>query len=162
MNYQYPMEWVDRGRIRKFDNLRNYPDYKPDIVYLRQVQQFLYQYNRTISIERVLKFPLYGLPDTWMQRDKYGSQYVTIDQADAIVDRFASKNYFNIDLSQAPRVVNEPTREVTILTAIGTYTGKRLKRTKWPWVTLLREHAGIKDITVQERNELSIKFEELT
>ena len=99
--YAYPMAWVDGDAIRHFDDLANYPDHAPGIVYLRQVQLLLVRYDPRVDIERVLSFPLHGLPSEWIRRDRYDSCYVSEDRADRITDVLAE--HFAIDLSHAPR-----------------------------------------------------------
>ena len=83
----WPEAWTDRGSVRRFDDAKNYPEGCDGIIYARQVAELL-----SYPIERVLKYPMLQGPDgqtlpDWWQRDRYGSQYCSEEQADRIVER---------------------------------------------------------------------------
>ena len=86
---EWPTQWTDRGRVRRFDNLRNYPAAGPGIVYDRQICELLGHH----SPERVRKYDLIPGPDGttlprgWLQPDRYYSYYCTEAHAQQIVER---------------------------------------------------------------------------
>ena len=72
----WPMEWKDRGAIRRFDDKKNYPAAGPGIVYDRQIALAL---GHT-TVESVRNFHLYeddagNLPKDIMARDEYYSSF---------------------------------------------------------------------------------------
>ena len=66
------------------------------------------------------------------------------------------------DLSEEEVEEVNKTRNELIRDAVLTYpvSGKKLKRTGWPWLVPLRIHAGIPDITNRERSEACQKLQE--
>ena len=79
----WPMEWTDRGVIRYFDDVKNYPAYGPGIIYAKQISLALGHKTQ----ESVLKYEVYGLPEDWLKEDRYGSFYTDEKKAIKIYNR---------------------------------------------------------------------------
>ena len=107
---EWPESWNDRGSVRRFDDVKNYPAARSGIVYARQIATFL-----DYAIERVLKYPMLQgadgkkLPD-WWQVDRYGSQYCTEDEAMQIVERIRFHRATNPRRKATPPTMTAPER----------------------------------------------------